>query len=1144
MSPYLLSAIFVVVAALLCWLAGPVLHLQGAALTALRIGILLLGVAAAGVAYWLLSRGTSTAAPGAEAAEADELGTLVREAEQRLRGARRPRSRSLATLPLLYLLGASNSAKTTIALKSGLDPELIAGQAYAEEIVARTRLANIFFAEDAVVVDAGAAFTAKSSLWTTLVRRTRPGMLRSVISGRRPLRAAVVCVSSDAFFGARAAEMVASLGRETNEVLRKVAQGLGADLPVYVVLTKLDRVPGFAEYVRHLNTEEASEHLGTLFPAGSVAGGVYAERASSVIASALDKLFFSLGEFRLEMLGREGDPAPLPSIYQFPRELQKLRGNLAAYLLEVARPSHLHATPTLRGLFFVGVRAQMIEEAVSAPAAMPRPAGIEDDATGILSLRQIESAAAKPSAPLNVSRRVAQWCFLPRLFPEIFLAQGERSLPSATSARVVFLRRLALATAAALLLTSFVGASISYGNNARLERAIHDAAASLPPQAPAATFALAAQIAELDRLRESILQLEQYKRDGAPLAYRWGLYRGDSLLQPARQLYFERFRWLLLVKTQENLHTLLGALPATAPQDADYIAAYNPLRAYLITTAFHQYSTVDFLPPVLVDAWLNGRRPLTDEQVSLADRQFRFYAEELRPQKLYAIAADPPTLVRARAYLNSFGSFDRVYQNILAAASHTAPTIDFNRLYPGSAATVVESHLVPGAFSAAGFQFVQHAIEHPDSYFAGEAWVLGDGGAMRDQGAALGQRLSARYADDFREQWQQYLRSASVVRYRSLTDARAKLQSLSSPASALLALLFTASRNTAPAGALAHEFQPTQAVVPANLKDRLIAPGNTVYVNGLVGLDGAVSQLTQDKSAASNPAAAQPVIAAAVSAHAAVSQTAQAFDIDQTGHVEQTVTKLLQEPITFVEAVVRSVAPEQVNQGGRAFCAAFSPLLTKYPFDRAATAEATPAEVAAVLKPSTGQLWQFHEASLKPLLVQEGAQWVAAPNAPLKPTSQFVHFFNRVAGLSTALFANGAAAPTLSFTAHLPPSPGIQSVTLALDADRLSGANVSKQFTWSTQTARQAQIIASYGSNNLPLQFSGSWSLFRLVDRGRVEQAANPVRLAYPLEISGTPIVVDGIPLTERIELSGPAASLLRPGSLAGLHCVAQVAHE
>ena len=103
---------------------------------------------------------------------------------------------------------------------------------------------------------------------------------------------------------------------------------------------------------------------------------------------------------------------------------------------------------------------------------------------------------------------------------------------------------------------------------------------------------------------------------------------------------------------------------------------------------------------------------------------------------------------------------------------------------------------------------------------------------------------------------------------------------------------------------------------------------------------------------------------------------------------------------------------------------------------------------------------------------------------------------------------------------------------------------MSHQFTWSAQTAQQAQLTASYETGSLPLlQFSGPWALFHLIDKGRVVQAGNPGRLDYPLEVSNTPIVVSGTPLVVHLELSGPGASLLMPGGLSNLKCVSTVAH-
>lgn len=1138
---YLFSFLFLVVAAVISWLAGPLFHLHGAPLIIVRIVILLAGVAAA-VAVFILDRRARGSLPSvADNADHAELASLIHDAQHRLTSSQRASGKSLDAIPLVYVLGDANSAKTTSVLRSGLDPELLAGQVYRDENVLPTPTANFWYTKQGLLVEAGEALRQRPSLWRTLVRRTRPALYSLALGARPALRAAVVCISCESFLGAGAAESVTALARNLNLALRQIAQELGTDLAVCVVFTKLDRVPGFAEYVQRLTTEEISVPLGVALPYGSVARGIYADEATSVLASSLDGLFFSLGQFRIEVLGRESELRSTAPIFEFPREMQKLRNNLVSCLVELTRPSQLNASPWLRGFYFTGVRAHVSEQAVSVPAAVRTEAYVDAAATRILSLHSLHAESA-PVAPQVVRQKVAQWCFLPQLFSQAVLADREALAAPRTSRRALLLRRTALGVLSALMLLWTICLTISWRNNARLEQALQQSAAELPLGSPQFSLASESSLASLDRLRATLEQLEEYERNGPPLMFRWGLYHGHSLIGPARRLYFDRFQRMLLARTQKNLVAALAALPATAPQGADYLASYNPLRAYLITTSYPDKSTADFLTPILAGYWLNGEHPASDMQEQLAERQFQFYAQELPAIRPYNIAPDMSAVGQARAYLNSFGGFDRIYQNMIGAANRAAPPIDFNRLYPGSAATVVDAHIVPGAFTRDGFAYIQKAAQHPEQFFTGEVWVLGNQTAPSLDASSLAQQLQGRYAEDYSAQWRAFLHDAIVVRYRSVEDAKQKLQSLSAPNSSLLALLFTASHNTAVASpAIAQEFQPAQAVVSPESSNRFIGSGNTTYINGLIGLDSAVSAFLQDPPAANNPAAAQPVISAAAAAHGAVSQTAQAFDIDPHGHVEQTVIGLLQAPITSVEEALRGAGQQQLNLAGRSFCGEFSTLESKYPFTRSATVEATPDEVSSVLKPGTGSLWQFYDSTLKPYIVQEGNAWGAAPGATARPTPEFLQFFNRAAALSAALFPSGATTPSLSFTAHILPSKGIQSVTFSVDAQTLTGTNASKAFTWSPQTAQHAGLIANYGTGSLPLQFTGTWALFHLMDHGRVEQAGNPARLAYPLEIANTPVVVDGVPLTERIEVSGAGANLIVPGSMSGLRCVSQV---
>ncbi|MGB9145881.1 MAG: ImcF-related family protein, partial [Acidobacteriaceae bacterium] len=752
-------------------------------------------------------------------------------------------------------------------------------------------------------------------------------------------------------------------------------------------------------------------------------------------------------------------------------------------------------------------------------------------------------AASAVQAPQVVSRKQAQWCFLPHLFPDVILADRSALAASSSSRRASIFRRAVLASVSAVLLVLLACFTISWANNSRLERSIATAASALPATPlPSTMLAPTPDLAALDQLRAAIVQLEGYEQNGAPMLYRFGLYHGNSLLAAARRIYFDRFNKLVLANTQADLVAFLNSLPPTPPQGADYAAAYDPLKAYLITTADPDKSTPEFLAPVLMQYWQNGRALDTEQQKELAQRQFEFYASEL-PHNAPS-SNDQGAVSKARTYLIGFGGFERIYQQMLTAANKVAPSIDFNRLYPGSSATVVDSHVVPGAFSRAGFAFMQDAIQHPDRYFSGEVWVLGNQAPPSLDPTTLTQQLTTTYTSDFENQWRSFLRSGSVVRYHSLADAASKLQLVSNPNSPLLALLFTASHNTAVANPdISKEFQPAQAVVSPDSADKFIGAGNTSYINGLLGLQAAVAQVAQNPSAATNPDAVTPILTASASAHTSASQTAQAFTLDPQAHVDQTVLALLQAPINSVDEVVRGRGPEQANAAGAAFCAAFTPLMASFPFSPNAAIEASPSEVAAVLQPGSGSLWQLYDSTLKTLLTRSGSGWAPTPNAPMHVNPDFVRFFDRATQLSSALYPVAGSAG-LSFTTHILPSKGIKSVTVTIDGQTLTGSDVSKPFTWSLATSRQAELIANYGSGTLPLlQFSGPWAVFHLMDKGRVEQSGVPARLAYPLEISNTPIVVGGVPLVVNLELSGSDAAVLVPGGLSGPRCVSTIAH-
>lgn len=1127
---YVFAALAILISLLLT-VVSTYFGLQGTPLLLVRLLFVVLGVAAAAALVWFAKKRTTPKTADGKVEDTSAIDDLLREADKRLAASPQAGAKRLRDLPLLYVLGDAGSAKTTIVVKSGLEPELLAGQVYRDKDVVATQVANIWFSNRTALLETGDAVRKSPALWKYLVTRTRSGALTAARKGA-PFRAAIVCVSCEQFMGAQTTESMQAAAGGLNVQLRELAQSIGASVPVYVLLTKLDRVPGFTEFVRNLSPDEGKALLGAA-PQGL---GGNMEQALAAATGALDGLLFSLGEARLDLLARETDPQQLAPAYQFPRELRRFRGLLSTWLAELNKPSHLSSNPDLRAFCFTGVRPISVQQVSAMPHPVLPAARLANDATGVFQVPQ--TSALPPLAASSVyGEKIAQWTFLSRFFPDVVLGDNAALHATGQTGHGRLLMRVVYGSVGALLLLYLCLLTGSYFANSALEGRMQSAVDTLAHAVPGGGTLQTEQLLALDQLRTSLLQLEDYRQHGAPLSYRWGLYRGDTLLQPTRSLYFAHLRDLLLSRTQQQMVATMNALPAAPSQDADYNSTYTTLRGYLITTSNPDKSTVDFLSPVLLRHLQKSGAATSAEDSTLAQRQFDYYASVLPTANPFSIAPLSPAVSHARGYLAGFGGFERIYQGIVNAAEKSAPAVHFSTQFPNAVGVLEEPHAIPGAYTKAGFTFMQDALAHPDHYFSGEAWVLGEQAPQSIDTASLQTQLTARYITDYLAQWRAFLRDATVVRYTSLQDAGKKLAVLSKNDSPLLALLYTVSHNTAVGNPeIASAFQAAQAVVPPGSTDQYIGASNKAYVDALLALTAAVNQAAAGPP---DPATAAPVATAAAAARLAAQQAAQAFRIDSKAHMDATTLALLEQPITSAEALAHGMGPAQANAGGKAFCTAYNGLLAKAPFSPRATVQATPAEVSALLQPGTGALWQFYNSNLKTLLVPQGSEYAAAPNAPTPVNAAFLKFFNRMALVSQELFPAGATAPMLTFTLRNLPASGVQTAVLKMDAQTLTNAEALKQFTWNAQGAKDASLTA----NGLPLAFNGPWAIFELLNKAHIQKNGASYELSFPLELANTPIKApDGTPVVVRYELSGPGADVLAPGALASIHCTSEVA--
>ncbi|MCX6632116.1 MAG: hypothetical protein NTW28_31285, partial [Candidatus Solibacter sp.] len=1065
----------------------------------LIFGLVLIALIALVVVWFVLKRKKAKAAAAAAAADnadpgaagTEEIDSLVREAERRLAASRQ--GDRLGNLPIFFLVGDGGSTKTSVMVNAGLEPELLAGLVYRDNNLVPTRTANLWFARRTIFVEAGGGLLSDPAKWTRLVRKLHPRASVTSQSAQAP-RAVLVCYDSENFTKPGAQESATAAARNLRARLGEMSQAFGINLPVYVLFTKMDRLPFFTEYVRNLTKEEATQVVGATIPMRDVrSGGVYGEEQTARLTVDFERLFHSLADARPEFLGRETDATKQPGAYEFPREFRKIRPAVVQFLVDLCQPSQLTVGPFLRGFYFTGVRPIVINEVAPVAAAPQSQAGYGSSAsaTGVFRAGQVPQAP-QGGPQVGATRKVPQWLFLSHLFNDVLLADRAAMGASGSSVKTGFARRALFLAAAVLCLLLCIAFTVSFVNNRALETRARDAAEGISSaESSGQNLASLDALRKLETLRQSLETLVKYRREGEPWSYRWGLYTGDALYPEVRRIYFSRFRQLLFQQTQSAIHDNLRDLPVTP--GPEYAPTYDALKAYLITTSHHDKSTQPFLSPVLIKWWSGNRGPDAD-RLALAQKQFDFYATELKEENPFSKDSDGLAVERARGYLKQFAGAERVYTFMLAEAGKNNPPIDYNRQFPGASQVITQTHVVPGAFSKGGFAFMKDAIAHADRYFNGEPWVLGDQVAGNIDRAALAQGLRDRYYSDFVKQWRTYIKSASVVRYTGLKDATTKLTQLSGNQSPLLELFALASTNTAVDDpAVAKIFQPVQAVVPPGSTDRYIAPPNQNYMTALVTIQTSLEAIA-NQAGAPNDAAAAQTVSNASQAKVNTKQMAQAFNIDAEGHIEANVQKLLEDPITYLDAMLRSIDTPELNAGGKSLCGSFRPVLNKYPFNPTATTEATLADVNMLFRKPDGLLWTFLDQKLQKVLTRQGAQYVVNPSSKVTVNPAFLSFFNAAAAFGETLYSDGGQDPRFSYSLKPETTEGVQMLTLRVDGQTLthnSGAAAAfKKFNWQGSGAHEALLSVRFGTQDLGLASGeGLWAAFHLFQLADTQSA-------------------------------------------------------
>lgn len=1123
------------------YLYAPVTVVQTALFwSALGVALLLLGlIGERFVSWWRAYRAKRAAVPAPanhpkaalQSDEAVAFTELIAQANARLAeaprqpGAPAPR---LADMPLYLLIGSSGGGKTALMQSCGLEPVPLAGQALTPAgDIAATRVGNIWLAGTCVFVEiAGRTFDADAArlgqILSVLLARGKASRWNHLFASPQPavdLRAALLCCEASAFMGEPDASKLDRVSQPLRERLGILAQSAGQELPVYVILTRADRIGGFPEFFGRSGPGDVDQVFGVLnreTPDTGPENRVWADRESKRLGHDFQSLVLRLDERRRLALTMEGDSARKPAIYEFPREFKKLRTPLVQFLVDVFQPDPLRLRPRLAGFFFTGVLPQESPRTVGDSTTIFAGSGISDTTQIFQADRTV--ILKQSGVPVDRERRT----FAGELFQKIVLYHRPAHSRPVAASSFGPQQRIATAVASGAALLLAIVWSVSWWNNRTLASEFATAVAAV--RSAPADLSLT-DLRALDGLRQQLVQMDVTDS----LSRHWGLYQGGKLRQAAEAIYFERLKRVSLARIDETLGSqLLSAGAASQSTPADL---YDRLKTYRTISGS---CAVDqpLVFRVLQATAAQTHTELESERSTLLVRQLDFYSRKLRPVPV-RLEERQDAEERARRYIREAGGVEPQFRSMVGSLEaqlgklSVRAAVDYKGLMDGPAE-------VSKVFTPAGLQAFEAAVEKVGTGPDTDRCVMGESKEVAQ--TSTKDELKSRYYREYAAKWREFL-EASKVRPFGRDEAARRLVALADPAgSPLLGIIKFVAMN-APDSTSQVEAGFVQAgvdalkktvggkdprkggsvvgsVLPgagaaltqkADLQTKLMQPAlymipppfdrtvnniDEAYVKGLRDLANAIDGLAR---------AAQPEQAAkAAEADGALSKAREAqtglvdkFSRSDPASLADPIAKLLAQPIDFARVVVDQLRKPTLGPGPdtalRQLCTKVEPVLALYPFNSAKGAkDAELKNVKDTFAPKTGWIWKYAESN--EMVTRQNGEWQEKPGLPGYHVSQrLIDFLNAAQRFADAFFSGGE----LHFEYALRPCTGQSGcegqipIRLVLDGKEMSTTSVVQvQFQWPAATADRmgadAKLIlpggGSYGFGNFP----GLWGAFRL----------------------------------------------------------------
>ena len=641
-------------------------------------------------------------------------------------------------LPWYLLIGPPASGKTRLLECSGLEFPLDRLERSAASDASGTRYCDWYFAEHAVLVDTAGRYLTQTDSevdgrgWAVLLELLRKRR-RS-----RPLGGVLVTVPTEVLLQGSEDE-VTTLARQIRGRLQELQRRLHIDVPIYLVLSKADSVPGFNEFFDSLTREESDQVLGASFnrePRGS---------DITVLRAEFEALLHRLNSQVIMRMHQERDTLRRSRMLDFPHQL----GQLGASLCLLVEQAFSGNVGTLRGFYLT---------CASSP----------------------DRTATSTAEPGRRSR------FIHHLLSRVIFPEADLSdLVQRERRRIHWGQRaLYLGALTVVGLCGLLWANGFSTNHERLD-SLRTLAQRWDQQQSAQVSAddWTAMLESLDTRFEATRVFPPY--NAVPLYERVGLYQGEATKAAVTDAYERELQAQLLPMIAQRLEEHVR----NNREDREQLL--TSLRAYLMLGLKERRDITWLKDRVANDGSL--RYP---GNTALQEGLNGHFAHLLELPFIHVL--NEPLVAQAREALRRESLAAVVYRMLHEQASHLPPYRLSQHLGSQGALLVGTDRAIPGFYTRQGYEryfSVQGAALVTE--LLRDNWVLGDGESLSGMDMRrLMVELEQLYFRDYADYWSEAVGQVALQTISHAGEGAEQLAGLTSAHSPILRLLVQVRENT------------------------------------------------------------------------------------------------------------------------------------------------------------------------------------------------------------------------------------------------------------------------------------------------------------------------------------------------------------